>query len=289
MNKSLLTAVSAFAIMAAAPAMADTKVKAGASVDAEMETERTEGQSDIPEVTGEEIKQGWEDTKDAVSDTAKDISDATGKAYDDIKATFLSDDENADITSVTINEKMTAEGMIGQPVYNASGERVAKIHDIILDSNGDAKMVILADGDFTGLGKNVAFDYDVITQRSAEGDIVAPLTEEMIDAAAAFSYDPDDYSETVRIIPQNGYSVAELLDGDLVDTQGKKVGDVENISIRNGEADRIIVGFDKLLGLGGEKAALNYDAVDLVSKENKTHFKLSANQALKFETFKKQL
>ncbi len=289
MNKTLLTAVSTFAIMAAGPAMADTQTKAGASVDTKVEAERTKGQNDMPEVTGEEIEQGWEDTKDAVSDTAKDISDATEKAYEDIKAAFISDDKNADISTVTINERMTAEAMIGQPVYNANGERVAKVKDIVLNRNGEAMMVVLADGDFTGLGKNVAYDYNIITRRSPDGDVIAPLTEAMIDNAASFSYDRDDYSETVKVIPSNGYSMTELLDGTLIDASGEKVGDVENISIRNGKAERIIVGFDKVLGLGGEKAALDYSALQVIRQDNELNFKLSANQAAKFETFKSQM
>lgn len=270
MTKTFLTAVSALAIMAAIPAFAetDTPAKPGSKAAADQSTGNL----------GQDVENAWED-----------IKEDTSEAYEDIKASLISDDKNAAISTVTINEKMTAEGMIGQPVYNASGNRVAKIKDIILDKNGNAVLVVLADGDFTGLGKTVAFDYDIITRRSADGDVIAPLTEEMIDKAASFSYDQKERSGTVKVIPTDGYSVAELLDGSLIDAKGEKVGDVENISISNGEAGRIIVGFDKVMGLGGEKAALDYDAVNVVRRDDQTQFMLSANQAAKFETFKNRL
>ncbi len=250
-----------------------------------MKTERTQNQNDIPETTPAEIEQGWENTKDAVSDAAEDVSDATKKAYENTKEA-LNGDDSPEFETVSVDTRMTANGMIGKPVYNQNGERVAKVQDIILDRDGNAMMVVMGDGDFTGLGKTVAFDYSVIANRSADGDVIAALTEDMIDTAASFSYDREDYSDTVKVIPSNGYSVAELLDGELVNPQGETLAEVDNISLRNGEADRLIVGFGRVLGMGGDTAALDYDDANIVRQDNALNFELTADAAAQFERFK---
>ncbi len=281
MTKGFLTAVSALAIMASAPAFADMHNKDNMS------------ESQPNESFTQDAKEAWEDTKEGVSEAAGNVSEATRETYQDIKASLVDNNgnNNANATTVTINQRMTASGMIGQPVYNRNGERIAKVEDIILNRNGEALMVVLVDGEWTGLGKMAAFDYNVITTRSVEGDIIAPLTEEMISNAASFSYDREDYSSSVKVIPSNGYSVAELLDAQLVNPQGEEVAEVDNISLQNGEAKRLIVGFGKVLSLGGNQAALDYSAVKLVpnGRDNQLDFKLSASQAQQFESFKQSL
>lgn len=289
MNKTFLTAASALAIMVAAPAFADTEIKTETST--EIKAERTENKGGMAEYSSEEVsknvKEGWEGTKKAVSDAAESVSDAAENTYKDIKAAFISNDKDAKISDVVINQRMTASGMIGQPVYDASENRIAKVKDIILDKNGDAVMVVMGDGDFTGLGKTVAFDYNVITKRSAEGDIISPLTEAMIDSAAEFSYESNVKTESVKMIPQNGYSVARLMDAKLMDGKGEHIADIDNISFSNGEADKLIVGFNKILGLGGKQAALDFGNVDKVKNDNEIDFRLSTNQSVQFENYKK--
>lgn len=276
MKTTLLAAVSAVAIMASAPVFAaDMKAQTNANVEAEAGTNNV-------------LEEGWNNTKKAVSDTADDVSDATSNAYSNVEAALMGDDTNAS-TNISIDTRMTAGGMIGQPVYNANGERVAKVRDIIVDADGKAKMVILGDGDFTGLGKLAAFQYDTITKRSSDGDIITSLTEEIIDGATSFSYSADDASDTVTVIPANGYSVSALLDGELKDANNQSLGDVDNISFKNATASELIIGFDKTLGLGGKKAALDYEDAQIVRDGNSLDFKLGANQAAQFESFQKTL
>lgn len=281
MNKQLLTAVSAMAMMVAAPAIADTNVNTTTT-----QNERTANQSDTPKVTEEEIKQGWEDTKEAVSKTADDVAKATKETYNDIKAALINEDpNNLEITNVVINTRTTANGMIGQPVVN-NGERVGKVRDIIVDKSGNPIMVIVGDGDFFGLGKLAAFDYNSITGTNAEGDVIAPLTEEAIAQAAEFSYETTDAGENVTVMPGNGYSVSKLLDGQLIDPKGKTLGQIEDIQFQGGSAAHIIVGFDQILGLGGKKAAITYDSASVISEGNDYNFQLSSAKTAQFENFK---
>ena len=285
MTNKLFIAASAIAILASTPALAD-EVKP-ATPQTEAQAERTADQQGMPEYTSEEVEKGWENTKEAVSETANDISEATKDAYNNIEQALTEDNESNDVGEVKVNMRKSANGIIGQPVYNADGERVAKVNDIILDESGKATLVILGDGDFTGLGKTAAFDYETITQRSEDGDIISSITEDVIDNASPFSYDRKSAGENVKVIPANGYSISKLLDGNLVDPQGNELASVDNIILRNGHAGHVVVGFGDTLGMGGEKLALNYDDVDVVSFEDHVNLQLSANEAQQFNKIKK--
>ncbi|MCB1563096.1 MAG: PRC-barrel domain-containing protein [Alphaproteobacteria bacterium] len=271
-SKFLLTGVSAVTLLASGLALA--------------ESARTSNQNDVPRYTEQEAKEGLQNAKDAVSDAAQDVSQAAKETYEDIRGA-LSGDKKAHIAPVTIDRRMTAAGIIGQPVLNEKGERVAKVKDIILDDQGKASMIVLADGDWTGLGKLAAFDYNVITRTGADGNVIAPLTEKTMDQAAPFSYDPKSASDpSVKIIPQNGYSAATLLDTQLTDPKGRTLAEVDNISFHNGQAEHLIVEFDQMLGLGGKKVTLGFHDPELQMSGDKPRFQLSAAQAKQFEAYK---
>ncbi|MFP4465114.1 MAG: PRC-barrel domain-containing protein [Alphaproteobacteria bacterium] len=291
MTKRFLIAVSVLAVMAAAPAMADTDSKDSSPAKRGSSEASAQSSGNL----AQDAENAWEETEDDVSDTAKDISEAAEEAYQDIRASLFVDgdeaDGNSDASQVVVDRKTTAAGIIGQPVYNQNGDRVAKVDDIILDDDGNAEMVILADGEWTGLGKLAAFDYSIITRRDAEGDIIAPLTEEMIRNAASFSYDRDSASGSVTTLPDNTYSVARLLDAQLINPQGEEVADVNNVSFRDGSVDRLIVEFGGVLGFDESLAVLDYNAVEPAPGDDNDQldFKLSDSQARQFEDFKEKV
>ena len=276
-KKMLLAAVSAVALLAtgqmAVAQPAENMNHAGS-------------QTKAPTVTKQEVKEGWENTKKAVSETAEDVSDAASDAYQNVKAALISED--AEVQPVTFSTRVTASGMIGQPVYNHKGDRVAQVNDIILDKDGNAKMVILSDAGFFKMGKLVAFDYSLISQRSKDGDVIMPLTETTIDKAQNFSYDPREASADSRVMPADGISVAKLLDAKLIDPNNKEVAEVDNLTFSGGEADRLIVTYDQTLGMGGKKAALEYEDLTLVRDGQDIDVQLSTKQSTRFENFKKQ-
>ena len=292
MKKTILSAASLLAIMATMPAHADN-MNTQADASAEVKMERTQQQNDNAVATEGEIKQGWEDTKEGVSNAANDVADATKETYEDIKAAFIDNDESTEVTNVTINTRNTATAMIGATLYNTDGEAIAKVSDIILDADGKATMAVVADGEIFGLGKNAAFDYSVLTNKNEDGDVIAPLSEEMIDQAAEFSYNAEDKNDDVRVVPTNGYSVAELLEGQLVNTQGEAVADIDNISFSGSQAENLILGFNEVLGMGGNKAAMSFSEAKIVRDDSvmggaSYNFQLNASQAAQFESYKNQ-
>lgn len=279
----LALTVSAIALLASVPAFASDMNENS------VQQERTSGQADTPKVTKEDAKRGWENTKEKVSDKAEEISNATKEKYREIKASLIDKSDGTKFSTIVIDPRMTADGMINSMVYNGNGERVAKVHDIILDDQGKAIMIVVSDGEFIGLGKKAAFDYSAITRVNADGDVIMPLTEEMINNAVEFSYDKKDEGGKVRVIPNNGFSAAKLLDGKLVDQNKKTVAQIDNISFRSGKANQLIVGFDKILGMGGEKAALAYNDVKMIPDGDGYDYQLDATQAAHFEAFKKSV
>lgn len=223
----------------------------------------------------EDVKESWEKTKQAVSET-----------MDDVEYTLF--DKDAKGVQSNIAAGATARGFMNRAVYNERNERVGTLRDIIVDDKGVATLAIVSDSEITAIGKEAAFDYGLVLRRDQDGDIVMPLSEETINRAQRFSYDRDNAGkEGVRTITTGSYSIDELMEANVVNQAGEKVASVDNITFRNGRADALIVGFDKVLGMGGKKAALPFSNVKMITKgDNDVDFQLTASQAAQFETFK---
>lgn len=221
----------------------------------------------------------------AKNTTLQDTTEnTTPNTYRDITGAFTSG-KDFKATNVEFNPKRAAANIIGQSVYNPNGEAVAKVKDIIVFNDGRAEMIILGDGDFSGWGKTVAYDFDIVANQTAEGDIVAPLTEETIAKAKIFSYDMKDSSETTQVIPPGSHSVAELLDAQVVDPEGNTLAQVDNFIFQDGAIIHLIIGFDKTFGIGGNQAALSYKDVKLATVKDESDFQLTAEQTAQLKDF----
>lgn len=218
----------------------------------------------------------------------KDMKSDTAEAYEDIKAMLMGKEKADKNIPVTINSRTTAKGMIGQHVYNEKNESVAKVTDIIVGKDGKAMMIVVSES-LLGMGAKAAFDYSAITRVEDDGDVIMSVTNQIIDNAASFSYDKSERGEKMRVIPDNGYSVAKLLDGKLVNQKKEPVADIENIAFKSGTANQIIVGFDKTLGMGGEKAVFDFSDAKIIRDDKTVDFQLSTEKAAQFETYKQAL
>jgi sporulation protein YlmC with PRC-barrel domain len=186
-----------------------------------------------------------------------------------------------------LEEKMTASYIIGQPVLNDKNERVAKVNDIIIDKDGDAEMLILGDGNFTGWGKNVAYDFDRIVVKGQDGVVLSNLTEAMIDEAENFSYDQADASDkNTQVISQSSYSLSNLIGHNLTDQKGEVLANIEEVIVNDGEVDGLVVGYNETLGMGGDRAVLSLDDVMLSNHNGEVHAQLSVEKAARFNVFK---
>ena len=277
MNYKILATVSVLAIMSLSPmAMAAENVKGHLA--AETQTDLKRMQPDPDQVlTKKEAERAWENTKETVSKTARDV-----------EYTLFGEGQQRGVAT-TITTDATAQGLLNKPIHNATNERVGTLRDIIVDADGNAKLAVVSDAMIPGLGKEAAFDYSMVMRQNANGDVIMPITEDGIKNARSFSYDQKEAGKdaNVRTIPAGGYSIDKLLSANVVDAQGKKVASVDNITFRNGKADALVIGYDKTLGMGGKKAALSFNHVKLNAKGNgNAEFQISAAQAAQLQSMK---
>ncbi len=266
MKKHILAKASLLALLATTPAYAETTA-----------TQFKSEQSQLDKLEA--------DTKAAIAEVKSDAAEA----YEKIKAEFIDNPEPEKNTMVLIDPRNTATGIIGGPIYNKKNERLGKVADIIVDQKGKAMMVIVSDAMFISMGKHAAFDYSAVTRVDADGDVIMPLTEEIIARAAPFSYNGAQSGEKVSVIPDNGYSVNTLLKGRLLNPQKEPVADIENITFKAGQAAHLVIGFDKTLGFGGERAALAYSSTSVIRNGYALDFIMNADKSRQFEAFKAKM
>jgi len=270
MHTHFMAAASLIALLAAAPATTQAAETGTATT---MESSAKANNPDTPKVdtvTEQEIKEGWKDTKEAVKET-----------YRDMKAALL--DAAKPGTEVSYDTRSTAEALIGQPVMNEKKQKIATVEDIILDENGIARLVVVKDAGLLGFGgKLAAFDYSTIVKNDGNAELVTPLTEKDLDSAATFAYDTKDADDTTRILPDNGISVARLLDGTLRDVAGKEVATIEDVTFKAGKADMILTD----PGTGSKTVALGFKNADFAKDQDTVNLKLDAQASTRFEQLK---
>lgn len=117
-----------------------------------------------------------------------------------------------------------ASNMIGETVYNGTGddaENIGDVNDIVIDSSGMAKSIVIGVGGFLGIGeKNVAVDFKDISWAEKDGDrwIVVSATVEQLEALPDFDSTPYDPAPAVTaatepVAPATDTTAAAPADG----------------------------------------------------------------------------
>lgn len=240
---------------------------------------------DMPEVTTEDMKEGWEDTKEAVGDRMEKI-----------RAAFIEEEVSPEaVTYVEINPKATAKGMLGQDVFNMNGEKTGTIEDIILNERGRAETVVISHGGLLGIGsKRTAMDYNDMFRYMNDGRIeMMPVTENVLENSMRYSYNRDDAGadapSNLMVIPESSMRVSRLLGSNVSNNEGEIVAQADNVHFDRDMAERLIVSFNGNYGMGREYASLDYDRLDLMKiRENTYQYRMSAMQSDTFEAFKRR-
>ena len=257
MTKKILMGVSVLAMLTAFPALAETKANSEAT-------------------TGAKVEAKLDQAGESIERTADKAVAKTKETYADVKAYF--NDDKDDEVSLNINSRITAEELLGKTVEDASGKNLGEIKDILISNDGDAETVIISDSALGLGGKHAAFDYDVIEGFNKNDNARVRLTEKQIAAAKKFDTDAP--------LPKGELSVAKILDSKVYDASGKAVADVDTVAFEDDDADYIVVTFNQILGMGGDKAALNIDALDVTPKDGEYAFTLTQKQSAQFEAEK---
>lgn len=287
MTKTILMSASVLAMLVAIPAFAETKVEADATVKTE-ESLGVKAERQLDKA-GNAIEKAADKTGAAISNAAEKTEAAAKDTYGDVKAYFTNDKDIKATSTVAVAAGHTAKALIGTDVQGADGKSIGKIHDIIVDKDGEAELAIIEDGGVLGLGsKLAAFDYDVIKGFNADKDVVVKLTEANIKAAKGFDYEAsaDAKAGAKTTLGADQFSINKIVDAEVIGPDNKKIADVDTVAFDGDEAEFVLVSFDKIMGMGGEHVALDFDALDLVNQDGKYKFKLNSQQTAQFENYK---
>lgn len=215
MRKSLLTAVSAAALISAgmvsptfAQSNSDTtqpaqsESQANPSPDAAKSDDSSTMKSDSSASSDAEKPADTAETKDAMpadeNPTKMDSADSEMKA-DTAEQDTASSDEMA--TEQPEGTYMASE-LTGEPVQNSEGEDLAQIDDFVIDQDGKISHVIVSFGGFLGLGdKEVMLPWEqleITTDPDDEDDMIAMLnmTKEEIESLPEFKTREEVRDET---------------------------------------------------------------------------------------------
>jgi len=191
------------------------------------------------------------------------------------------------VTYVAVNPAMTAKGMLGEPVFDNSGDQIATVDDIIVNETGEATMVIVGEGGVLGIGEKLAaFDYNLVTHRDANGDLILPLGQNTMERAMRFSYDSDDADDKNTVImPATSYRLSDILDAEVMDPLGNEIAEVDNATLHNGRVEFVVLDLDNLMGADDQHAAMPYGDLAKSTLEGELDFRLTAEQGAVLENF----
>ncbi len=190
-------------------------------------------------------------------------------------------------STIFVDMNRSANHIIGEPIYNEANTRVGTVHDVIVDRDGKMMSVVVADGGPMSAGdKKAAFDADLMRIDTATNQYRMMITEQDINDANSFSYDPTKASPSVDTLPPEGISVKKLTNTKLIDHNSEVMANIENISFdANKNIDQLIVAYNQILGMGGEEAALDFSKLRLVEDRKGIRFQMTSNQTAEFQAF----
>jgi sporulation protein YlmC with PRC-barrel domain len=93
--------------------------------------------------------------------------------------------------SAASSDAIRAKAVIGTTVKDASGEKIGKIEDIVLDKlSNNIVFAIVGFGGFLGMGEKYhPIPWSALKYDEREGSYVVPFSREMLEAAPADSID----------------------------------------------------------------------------------------------------
>jgi len=91
------------------------------------------------------------------------------------------------VISAQSDGELRADQVIGMTVYNAQGEKVGTVHDILLDKEGKATGVVVAVGGLLGVGaKSVGLTWKEIDVKPEQQQVQINYTKDQLEAAPDF-------------------------------------------------------------------------------------------------------
>lgn len=142
-----ILAYSAIVALSATPVLADSHDTAEEDTQSSTTMEQSEEQTDTTAETGQEsdttAESGQESGTTTESSQESDTTAESGQTPD-MQATELSEEERS---------RLTAEQLMGQSVYDANGNEVGDIGEVLMNGDGESTEVVIEVGGFLGIGE----------------------------------------------------------------------------------------------------------------------------------------
>jgi putative membrane protein len=106
--------------------------------------------------------------------------------------TMPSEAKDAEKMAAVPSDAVSVNDYYKQNVYNSSDNTIGEVSDVLLDTNGHVKAVILSVGGFLGLGGkyvSVPFNALQVTEKNGKRYLVIDTTKEALNRAPGYQYD----------------------------------------------------------------------------------------------------
>lgn len=204
------------------------------------------------------------------------------------------------IAEATMGGEVDAGKLIGEEVYDASGDKVGEIDSVMVDPKGKVRSVVIDVSGWLESEKLVSVPWTDL-KTDPDGRIVSSLTKESAKAATTYAY--KDPNQRRQVLTESGERyVAEgapadatqpatadaKADGSLVNTDGslnaskligldvqspeaKKVGDIGEVVLdKSGQVQGVVVDVGGFLGIATHPVLLNWKDVTIADQDGKT-------------------
>lgn len=190
-----------------------------------------------------------------------------------------------------------SSNLIGADLYNATGEDIGQLNDVVFDENTGGMMhAVLAAGGFIGIGdKLTSVTWNQITVKKTEDGKLnvttmldkAKLTaEKSSDMKSWTGMDKNWMQELPGTTGHKLVRMSEVDDAKLFDTNGKHIGEIEDVVVdtQSGKAAYAVVSFeDGFIKMGDDKLTMVPWKLVRQSEKDTAGFVLHADKA-KIET-----
>ena len=167
---------------------------------------------------------------------------------------------------------LSASALIGADAFDETGRRIAAIHDVILDPDGQAELFVLADGGpgdgkLFGLGSKFVVAAFTRAELKILGTdfygVAVSWSEDDLKSAEPFDYDLGARAATDVVGLADGQvSLRQLIGLDVTSANKTEVGDLRDVLLSvDGQAMFALIGKGGLMGVGERVSAAPYSKI----------------------------
>lgn len=203
--------------------------------------------------------------------------------------------DNIEWGSTDVAYDITAKNFMDMNVVDQTGKKIGKIDDLILSTKEKVAYAIISVGGLLGVGdKSVSVPFQDMEIRKAKKEAVIKLSKQQLEKMPEFklesvadrNYQAEDVSPTSGT-EDYGINAKKLFDIDIIDKNGKKVGEVDDLLLsQDGKVIYGIVDVGGMLGMGEKSVAVPFHHLVANRTEERILLNATKDQLEKAPEFK---